>query len=347
MALKNARRKRSVSAISLDSEKFLDENYDYEEIEEGLKDVEVLSDRPIYNIPLDRILGSKFQDENESKRGKNLHLLADSIHQYGLLNPIIVIEDNEKNGYFWIIAGGRRTEAYKINREKHGSKYASIPGMLLDNSISSDELKKQVSIIENVMREAPTLVYIMSNIEVVLNSMDELTKEEKSELIFSVLGKNTKRKGRVEFVYSKLEPLNLNNWSLTTCRRYMNVMEKGIEDLKNAFIERKITLAFADEIARRPGEILQKKLLKVYLKDGREALLKELDKVKQKKADDKRATSPKKKIKSMITVIDKHNDWFRLLKENGNALTDEEEKLLEEFKNKSQEIINLINDIQK
>ncbi len=73
-----------------------------------------------------------------------LQLLADSISQYGVLQPIIVREDGFTANNYEIIAGERRWRAAKL------AGLSEIPAVILD----SDELKAaQISIIENVQRE--------------------------------------------------------------------------------------------------------------------------------------------------------------------------------------------------
>jgi ParB family chromosome partitioning protein len=73
-----------------------------------------------------------------------LQVLADSISQYGVLQPIIVREDSLAANTYEIIAGERRWRAAKL------AGLSEIPAVIVD----SDELKTaQISIIENVQRE--------------------------------------------------------------------------------------------------------------------------------------------------------------------------------------------------
>ena len=73
-----------------------------------------------------------------------LQLLADSISQYGVLQPIIVREDGFSANNYEIIAGERRWRAAKL------AGLTEIPAVVVDG----DELKTaQISIIENVQRE--------------------------------------------------------------------------------------------------------------------------------------------------------------------------------------------------
>ncbi len=73
-----------------------------------------------------------------------LEQLADSIGQFGVLQPIIVRESSLLQGSYEIIAGERRWRAAKM------AGLSEIPAVVLDG----DELKTaQVAVIENVQRE--------------------------------------------------------------------------------------------------------------------------------------------------------------------------------------------------
>ena len=73
-----------------------------------------------------------------------MEALADSIRDYGVLQPIIVQESKNLAGTFEIVAGERRWRAARM------AGLTEIPSIILDG----DELKAaQVSVIENVQRE--------------------------------------------------------------------------------------------------------------------------------------------------------------------------------------------------
>lgn len=73
-----------------------------------------------------------------------LQALADSIAEHGVLQPILVRENNLMSGIYEIIAGERRWRAAKM------AGLAEIPAIILDG----DDLKiAQVALIENIQRE--------------------------------------------------------------------------------------------------------------------------------------------------------------------------------------------------
>ncbi len=73
-----------------------------------------------------------------------LEALADSIAQFGVIQPIVVRENKNNAGTYEILAGERRWRAAKM------AGLSEIPAVILDG----DDLKAaQVSVIENVQRE--------------------------------------------------------------------------------------------------------------------------------------------------------------------------------------------------
>ncbi|MBO5270273.1 MAG: ParB/RepB/Spo0J family partition protein [Clostridia bacterium] len=75
---------------------------------------------------------------------ESLEVLADSIATYGVLQPIIVRENEDASGTYVIIAGERRWRASKM------AGLTEIPAVIFDG----DDLKAaQVAMIENIQRE--------------------------------------------------------------------------------------------------------------------------------------------------------------------------------------------------
>lgn len=73
-----------------------------------------------------------------------LETLAESIQTYGILQPIIVMENADLPGVYQIIAGERRWRASKM------AGLSEIPSIVIDG----DKLKAaQISLIENIQRE--------------------------------------------------------------------------------------------------------------------------------------------------------------------------------------------------
>ena len=97
-----------------------------------------------------------------------LEALADSIASYGVLQPILVRQNPNFEGYFEIIAGERRWRAAKM------AGLTEIPAIVLDG----DDLKTaQIAVIENVQREDLNVVEEAFAYKALIEQFD-LTQEE-------------------------------------------------------------------------------------------------------------------------------------------------------------------------
>ena len=97
-----------------------------------------------------------------------LEALADSIATYGVLQPILVRQNANFEGYFEIIAGERRWRAAKM------AGLTEIPAIVLDG----DDLKAaQIAVIENVQREDLNVVEEAFAYKALIDQFD-LTQEQ-------------------------------------------------------------------------------------------------------------------------------------------------------------------------
>ena len=97
-----------------------------------------------------------------------LEALADSIASYGVLQPILVRQNPNFEGYFEIIAGERRWRAAKM------AGLTEIPAIVLDG----DDLKAaQIAVIENVQREDLNVVEEAFAYKALIDQFD-LTQDE-------------------------------------------------------------------------------------------------------------------------------------------------------------------------
>lgn len=104
---------------------------------------------------------------------EKLQELADSIKQNGVLQPILVVKD--ENGYT-IVAGERRWRAAKIAELK------TIPAIIKDYT---DSRKKQVALIENIQREDLNVVEVAKAIKELMD-IDGYSQSE----VAKITGKN-------------------------------------------------------------------------------------------------------------------------------------------------------------
>ncbi len=105
----------------------------------------------IFWVELDRIKPNPYQPRREFDEGK-LSDLAESIRQYGVLQPIVVTrkevrkEDGGIVSEYELIAGERRLRASRL------AGLSQIPA-IIRNEAESDRMKLELAIIENLQRE--------------------------------------------------------------------------------------------------------------------------------------------------------------------------------------------------
>jgi len=105
----------------------------------------------IFWIDVEKIKPNPFQPRREFSEGK-LEELADSIRQYGILQPLVVTrheiekEDGGLSAEYELIAGERRLRAARLAR------LSQVPVIIRTNE-ESDKVKLELAIIENLQRE--------------------------------------------------------------------------------------------------------------------------------------------------------------------------------------------------
>jgi ParB family transcriptional regulator, chromosome partitioning protein len=103
-------------------------------------DLERVSHSQIAELPLAKIRTNDYQPRRNFDQ-RALQELADSIHEHGLLEPIVVRRDGEG---WQIIAGERRFRAHQL------LKRATVPAIIRE----ADELERlELALIENIQRE--------------------------------------------------------------------------------------------------------------------------------------------------------------------------------------------------
>jgi ParB family chromosome partitioning protein len=139
-----------------------------------LADVEAsyLKDLPeegLNQIEIEKIKPNPFQPRKEFDE-QSIEELANSIDKYGLLQPIVVIKDNEN---YILVAGERRLRAVK----KLGKK--DIKAIVLD--INLNELR-EFALIENIQRENLNPIEIAESLKMLIEEHN-YTHEELAKII--------------------------------------------------------------------------------------------------------------------------------------------------------------------
>lgn len=105
----------------------------------------------IFWVEVDKVRPNPYQPRTEFD-GSKLQGLADSIRQYGVLNPLTVTRHEEEKpdggiaAYYELIAGERRLRASKL------AGLLSVP-VVIRSKEESDRTKLELAIIENIQRE--------------------------------------------------------------------------------------------------------------------------------------------------------------------------------------------------
>ena len=176
---------------------------------------------------------------------ESLEVLAESISQHGLLQPIIVRKS--EGGFYQIIAGERRWRASKL------ANLTEIPAIVME----ADALKAaEIAIIENVQRENLN-PYEEAQAYASLMSEFKLTQEEVSAKVGKSRPAIANSMRLLELPDEVLELLKAGDISAGHARDLLGLKDKGIiEDTANKILIRSLSV--------RDTEDLVKKLNKAY-----------------------------------------------------------------------------------
>lgn len=176
---------------------------------------------------------------------ESLEVLAESISQHGLLQPIIVRKS--EGGFYQIIAGERRWRASKL------ANLTEIPAIVME----ADALKAaEIAIIENVQRENLN-PYEEAQAYASLMSEFKLTQEEVSAKVGKSRPAIANSMRLLELPDEVLELLKAGDISAGHARALLGLKDKGIiEDTANKILVRSLSV--------RDTEDLVKKLNKAY-----------------------------------------------------------------------------------
>lgn len=209
----------------------------------------------------------------------DVDILADDIERQGLKHNLVVVEDSDEHGKYFIKSGHRRFAAIQqlVSEGRYNSKY--IP-CLIDGSKTKDE-----SILDLIMLNATTRV--MSDSE--MYKQYEVLKETLDNLKAS--GEYT-LKGRMR---EKLaEALNISSAQVG---KIENIKHNAVEEVKEAVANGDMKITTADEIAKLPEdeqvEIIKKKPVA-------EITTKEVKERKTKKAAEKKKAAPVEEVSEPV-----------------------------------------------
>lgn len=347
MALKDSRRKRAASSIT----KSLAENFDYEDAisRERVQNLAKLEkDKNVFNVQLEKLVSNPAQDSAETNRA-SLHFLKQSLRNNGQISPIVVSAN--KDGTYTIIAGHRRVAAFKELNNEGYEAFGSIAAVLLDANYkkdsNSEERNASAVLEDNLYNAAPSFEMIISNIGLILDNIKTLTRKEYEDIMGINDGDKQRFKiNKAEFVYKSLEPLNIHNWTYTSVKRYIRIIENGTEEIKQAFFDKKISLEIAGEISLMDITI-QKELLELYLKKGRDELLFRIKTIKNS-AIAKNETLEKRTEKAVKKITKDFNSIDSSIKDilnYKNTISQKDKEMIFSYKEKLKNLLESLNEL--
>jgi len=159
---------------------------------------------------------------------ENIEELADSIENFGLLQDLLV---KEENGIYVIISGHRRYEAIKLLVEQRGlTKFEYIDCFLNDEAEDETitDIKLEISnILTRELSEYEKMIAI----------------ENLKKLIIKAKNNGFEIKGRMrDFIGEQI------NLSPAQTQRYIKVIDQGSDQIKAALKDKKISLSSAIEM---------------------------------------------------------------------------------------------------
>ncbi len=158
-----------------------------EEVEEAYKQNSGSSEF-VKEIELSEIIVNPFQPRKQFDP-ESIAELSDSIKRHGLLQPVVVIRNNDK---FMLIAGERRLRATKL---------AGIPKIKAIVADIDKSRIRELALIENIQRENLNAVELAISLKELIEEHD-LTHEELSDIV---------KKSR-SFITNTLRLLNLDDY---------------------------------------------------------------------------------------------------------------------------------------
>lgn len=210
----------------------------------------------------------------------DVDILADDIERQGLKHNLVVVEDSDNLGTYFIKSGHRRFTAIQqlVKDNRYTSKYVPC---LVDGSKTKDE-----NILDLIMLNATTRVMSDSEIYKQYEVLKETLERLKSDGI--------KIKGRMR---DKLaEALNVSSAQVG---KIENIKHNAVEEVKEAVANGDMTIATADTIAKLSEE---EQVEIINEKPVAEITSKEVKERKEKKNTEKKKETPIEEVNEPVKV---------------------------------------------
>lgn len=198
--------------------------------------LEDVKDKDITEIPIEEIRPNPYQPR-KSFNQESLIELAESIKNYGVFTPVIVKKSIK--GYD-LIAGERRLRASKI------AGLTTIPAIVKD---FSDEMMREVALLENLQREDLTSIELALAYQGIIDSLG-ITQEELAFKIGKSRSSVTNTLGLLRLPEDVRQMIMHNDLSMGHARVLSKMGEsEEIEKLANKVVKEKLSVRDLEEIA--------------------------------------------------------------------------------------------------
>lgn len=198
--------------------------------------LEDVKDKDITEIPIEEIRPNPYQPR-KSFNQESLIELAESIKNYGVFTPVIVKKSIK--GYD-LIAGERRLRASKI------AGLTTIPAIVKD---FSDEMMREVALLENLQREDLTSIELALAYQGIIDSLG-ITQEELAFKIGKSRSSVTNTLGLLRLPEDVRQMIMHNDLSMGHARVLSKMDEsEEIEKLANKVVKEKLSVRDLEEIA--------------------------------------------------------------------------------------------------
>ena len=207
--------------------------------------LEEVKDKDIVDLPIDEIRPNPYQPR-KSFDETALEELAESIKNYGVFTPIIVKKSIK--GYD-LIAGERRLRASKL------AGLTTIPAIIKD---FSDQMMREVALLENLQRENLTSIELAWAYQGIIDSLG-ITQEELAFKIGKSRSSVTNTLGLLRLPDNVQDMVMKNDLSMGHARVLSkSVKENEIEELASKVVEDKMSVRDLEKLTTT--ENVQKKV---------------------------------------------------------------------------------------
>lgn len=281
-------------------------------------------ERPVTMLPkipeVEILLTSIRERDENTFQMTNVESLADSIADFGLIEPITVWQrDDDHSGIYTISAGHRRFKAYQYLNKKFPDdpRYKTIaarsyivtanPDLLAKGEkYISEETEKGMYLDSNFQARQisydDTLQYVDYLIErIEKNSADQIKALELQEANRDSIQRRSKKINKSEFIAQMIADQKYDQWSAARCRKYLFLRDRAAADEKAQDLVRRIHLPSGD-----PDRLSISVAYERYSSDGKKpvttvkSLIKKFDDIDYEVANGRTLTPYERKALSQL-----------------------------------------------